>query len=70
VVNVREGKNLRRQFLAFLLSTFGKRVLVKELAKTVHAIESRNNDAGPVQSRATVTVPRPNRLPGGGSVFS
>jgi hypothetical protein len=43
VVNVREGKNLKGRVLAFVLSTLGKGVLVKEFAKTIKAVESRSN---------------------------
>ena len=42
VVNVREGKNIKGRLLAFVLSTVGKGVLVKEFAKTVKAIEGRS----------------------------
>jgi len=45
VVVVREGKNLRGRLLGLMLGIFGKRVLGKELGKTVKAIEARNNGA-------------------------
>jgi hypothetical protein len=41
-VVVREGKNLKGRLLAIVLSTGGKRVLGKALAKTVKAIEARD----------------------------
>jgi hypothetical protein len=43
VVVVREGKNLKGRALAVVLVIFGKRVLGKELGKTVKAIEARND---------------------------
>jgi hypothetical protein len=42
-VVVRDGKNIKGRLLGFVLGIFGKRVLGKELAKTVKAIEARNN---------------------------
>jgi hypothetical protein len=42
VVVVREGKNIRGRVLAVVLGTVGKRILGKELGKTVKAIEARN----------------------------
>jgi hypothetical protein len=45
VVIVREGKNLKGRALALVLGTVGKRVLGKELGKTVKAIEARNDSA-------------------------
>jgi hypothetical protein len=45
VVVVREGKNLKGRALALVLGTVGKRVLAKELGKTVKAIEARNGAA-------------------------
>jgi hypothetical protein len=45
VLVVREGKNLKGKALAVVLGTVGKRVLGKELGKTVKAIEARNNRA-------------------------
>jgi hypothetical protein len=54
VVNVREGKNLKGRVVAFLLGTIGKRVLVKEFARTIKAIETRNSPAGArVSTRAS-----------------
>jgi len=44
-VVVRDGKNIKGRLLGLVLGIFGKRVLGKELAKTVKAIESRNNGA-------------------------
>ena len=41
-VVIREGKNLKGRALGFVLGFFGERVLGKELAKTVKAIEARN----------------------------
>jgi hypothetical protein len=41
-VVVRDGKNLQGRVLGFVLGIFGERVLGKELAKTVKAIEARN----------------------------
>jgi hypothetical protein len=40
---VREGKNLKGRLLAAVLGTVGKRVLAKEFAKTVKAIEARTS---------------------------
>jgi hypothetical protein len=45
VVIVRQGKNLKGRVLAILLGTGGKRVLEKRFAKTVKAIEARNDAA-------------------------
>jgi hypothetical protein len=45
VVVVREGKNLKGRALGLVLGIFGKRVLGKELGKTVKAIEARNEGA-------------------------
>lgn len=42
VVVVREGKNVRGRALGLLLGVAGKRVLGRELGKTVKAIEARN----------------------------
>ena len=44
-VVVREGKNLKGRALGIVLGIFGKRVLGKELGKTVKAIEARNGGA-------------------------
>ena len=51
VVNVRGGKNLKGRMLALVLGTVGKRVLVKEFAKTVKAIEARHYGASPADSQ-------------------
>ncbi len=61
VVIVRQGKNLKGRVLATLLGTGGKRVLEKRFAKTVKAIEARNDAArtaerswpGPARARET-----------------
>jgi hypothetical protein len=45
VVVVREGKNFKGRVLGFLLGIVGKRVLGKELGKTVKPIEARNDGA-------------------------
>jgi hypothetical protein len=45
-VVVREGKNVRGRALGALLGLVGKRVLAKELGKTVKAIEARNGRGG------------------------
>jgi hypothetical protein len=45
VVVVREGKNLKGRLLGIVLGTVGKGVLVKAFAKTVKAIEARNDGA-------------------------
>jgi hypothetical protein len=42
-VVIREGKNLKGRALGFVLGIFGNRVLGRELAKTVKAIEARND---------------------------
>ena len=44
-VVVREGKNLKGRALGVMLGIFGKRVLGKELGKTVKVIEARNEEA-------------------------
>ena len=44
-VVVRDGKNLKGHLLGFVLGIFGGRVLGKEFAKTVKAIEARNGTA-------------------------
>ncbi|MBY8861970.1 hypothetical protein K7711_36225 [Nocardia sp. CA2R105] len=41
-VVVRDGKNLKGHLLGAVLGTVGKRVLDKELVKTITAIEARN----------------------------
>jgi hypothetical protein len=43
-VVVREGKNAKGRLLGFVLGLFGERVLGRELAKTVKAIEARSGD--------------------------
>jgi hypothetical protein len=43
---VRNGKNIKGRALALVVAIIGKRVLGKELGKTIKAIEARN-DAGP-----------------------
>ena len=45
VVVVRDGKNVKGRVIGAVLAVAGKRVLRKELGKTVKAIEARN-DAG------------------------
>jgi len=45
VVVVRDGKNVKGKALGGVLGAFGKRVLGKELSKTVRAIEARNGGA-------------------------
>src|SRR5207344_1030810 len=50
VVVVREGKNFKGHVLGFLLGIVGKRVLGKEMDKTVKAIEARNDGAGTEES--------------------
>lgn len=44
-VTVRDGKNLKGRFLGLVLKTVGRSVLPKAFAKTVKAIEDRNNVA-------------------------
>jgi len=43
VVVVRDGKNIKGRALGVVLAIFGKRVLGKELGKTVRAVEARND---------------------------
>jgi hypothetical protein len=43
VVVVRDGKNLKGRALGVVLAIFGKRILGKELGKTVRAVEARND---------------------------
>jgi hypothetical protein len=45
VIVVRDGKNIKGRALGIVLGLAGKRVLGKELAKTVKAIEARHNGA-------------------------
>ena len=47
VVVVREGKNVKGRIVGVLLGTVGKRLLAKELARTVTAIEARNGLGAP-----------------------
>ncbi len=42
VVVVREGRNIRGRLLAIVVGTVGKRLLGRELAKTIKAIEARD----------------------------
>jgi hypothetical protein len=49
-VVVREGKNFKGRALGIVLGIFGKRVLGKELAKTVKAIEARNEQTSAAES--------------------
>jgi hypothetical protein len=48
VVVVRDGKNLKGRSIALLLAIVGKRILGKELGKTVKAIEARHAGVTPV----------------------
>jgi polyketide cyclase/dehydrase/lipid transport protein len=50
VVVVREGKNLKGRALGIVLAIFGKRVLGGTLAKTVKAIEARDDGARSAES--------------------
>jgi hypothetical protein len=45
VVVVREGKNFKGRALAIVVTIIGKRMLEKQLGKTVKAIEARNDEA-------------------------
>jgi hypothetical protein len=47
VVVVREGKNLKGRALAIVVGIVGKRVLQKQLGKTVKAIEARTDEERP-----------------------
>ena len=49
-VVVREGKNIKGRLLGGVLTIFGKRVLGKELEKTVKAVEARNATPQPTES--------------------
>jgi hypothetical protein len=51
VVEVREGKNIKGRALGIVLGIFGKRVLGRELGKTVKAIEARNDGARAAELR-------------------
>ena len=46
VVVVREGKNLKGRAVGLLLAIAGKRILGRELEKTVTAIEARHDGSG------------------------
>ena len=50
-VVVRDGKNVKGRALGLVLAIFGKRVLGKELAKTVKAIEARSDGARTAEPR-------------------
>jgi hypothetical protein len=52
-VVVRDGKNFKGRALGLMLGIFGKRVLGKELAKTVKAIEARNDGARTAEPTST-----------------
>ena len=45
LVVVREGKNFKGRALAIVVGIIGKRMLEKQLGKTVKAIEARNDEA-------------------------
>jgi hypothetical protein len=47
VVVVREGKNLKGRMLGIVVGLVGKRMLEKQLGKTVRAIEARNDRERP-----------------------
>jgi hypothetical protein len=47
VVVVREGKNFKGRALAVVVGIIGKRILQKQLGKTVKAIEARNDGDRP-----------------------
>jgi hypothetical protein len=49
VVVVREGKNLKGRMLGIAAGVIGKRMLEKQLGKTVKAIEARNAGATPAE---------------------
>jgi hypothetical protein len=49
VVVVREGKNFKGRMLGIGVGLIGKRVLAKQLAKTVKAIEARNDEPRPAE---------------------
>jgi hypothetical protein len=51
VVVVREGKNFKGRMLGIAVGIIGKRVLEKQLAKTVKAIEARNDGASRAEHR-------------------
>jgi hypothetical protein len=56
VVVVREGKNLKGRALAIVVGIIGKRMLEKELGKSVKAIEARNYSAT-ANSHSAITGP-------------
>ena len=49
VVVVRDGKNLKGRMLGIAAGVIGKRMLEKQLGKTVRAIEARNAGASPTE---------------------
>jgi hypothetical protein len=49
VVVVREGKNLKGRILEIAVRIIGKRMLEKQLGKTLKAIEARNEGARPAE---------------------
>jgi hypothetical protein len=51
VVVVREGRNFKGRALAMVVGIIGKRVLEKQLAKTINAIEARNDEARPAEDK-------------------
>jgi hypothetical protein len=48
---VREGKNVKGRVLAIAVGIIGKRMLEKQLGKTVKAIEARNDGVRPAEHR-------------------
>ena len=57
VVVVRDGKNFKGHALGFVLGIVGKRVLGKELDKTVKAIEARNDSASTEERTSPTDTP-------------
>ena len=49
VVVVRDGKNLKGRMLGIAVGIMGKRMLEKQLGKTLKAIEARNDGATPAE---------------------
>jgi hypothetical protein len=49
VVVVRDGKNFKGRALEFAVVIIGKRILEKQLGKTIEAIEARNDGASPAE---------------------
>jgi hypothetical protein len=49
VVVVRDGKNFKGRALAIVVAIIGKRMLEKQLGKTVKAIEARNDEGSPAE---------------------